>query len=68
MAEKCGRNIGCHDCLLVKEDLRIFRQAIVQFLIEPSTRIAELKMMALSLKGKIDRWYEPHTENYSEED
>ena len=63
---KCRAEIGCHNCVIlkVKEDMREFRQAIVQFLVEPSTHIADLKVMALSLKAAIDEWYEPHTDGY----
>ena len=66
---KCKRVVGCHDCVLskVSEDVRVFRQAIVQFLIEPQTHIGELKEMAMSLKAAIDEWYEPHTPDYAPE-
>jgi hypothetical protein len=66
---KCRKEIGCHECVILKakEDMREFRQALVQFLIEPSTHIADLKVMAMSLKAAIDEWYEPHTEEYNKE-
>jgi hypothetical protein len=62
----CKRVVGCHECVryIVAEEMRTFRQAIVQFLIEPQTHIAELKIMAMSLKAGIDEWYEPHTTDY----
>lgn len=62
----CKRIVGCHECTrhLVSEDMRVFRQAIVQFLVEPSTHLSELKEMAMSLKATIDEWYEPHTSDY----
>ena len=63
---KCKMVVGCHGCIMTKvsEDMRVFRQALVQFLIEPQTHIADLKIMAMSLKAGIDEWYEPHTIDY----
>ncbi len=63
---KCRKEIGCHDCVVAKtsEDMRVFRQALVQFLCVPQTHISELKVMAMSLKARIDEYYEPHTEGY----
>lgn len=42
----------------------MFRQAIVNFLVEPTGHLAEAKEQALSLKNKIDEWYEPHSPGY----
>ena len=66
---KCRREIGCHSCVVarVSEDMRVFRQALIQFLVEPATHVAELKVMAMSLKSSIDEWYEPHTPDYAPE-
>jgi hypothetical protein len=63
---KCQKMVGCRNCNVAKaaEDMRIFRQAIVQFLITPETYIPNLKEMALSMKNVIDEWYEPHTNEY----
>jgi hypothetical protein len=47
--------------------MRVFRQALIQFLVEPATHVAELKVMAMSLKSSIDEWYEPHTPDYAPE-
>jgi hypothetical protein len=48
--------------------MRMFRQAITQFLVEPQTHISELRGMAYSLKSKIDEWYEPHTDSFKPEE
>jgi hypothetical protein len=66
---KCQREIRCHNCNVAKaaEDMRVFRQAIVQFLTTPETHIPYLKEMALSMKSVIDEWYEPHTDGYKNE-
>jgi hypothetical protein len=67
---KCQYHIGCHSCPLekLKEEMRMFRQAITQFLVEPQTHISELRGMGYSLKSKIDEWYEPHTDSFKPEE
>lgn len=64
---RCTR-IGCHSCQLEKlrEDIWAFRQALLQFIIEPAVHVRETKEKALSLKSTIDLWYEPHTEGFNE--
>lgn len=66
MEPKCQYHIGCHNCPIekLKEDMRMFRQAIVNFLVEPTGHLAEAKEQALSLKNQIDEWYEPHSSDY----
>lgn len=57
---RCRREIGCHNCIIeqLEEDMRLFRAAIVQFLIEPSGHLENLKQQALSMKVQIDGYYE----------
>lgn len=58
---KCRREIGCHACPLafLQEDLRMFRHALVQFMVEPPVNGKRLQDMARSMKTKIDTWIEP---------
>lgn len=66
MALKCGRQVGCHDCLLnhVEDELMLIYAALKQFIAEPAVFRQKAIDEAVSLKRRIS---ELIITNYKEE-
>lgn len=58
----CQRKIGCHSCLIeqLEEDMRLFRAAVVQFVIEGDRE--KMRLEGHTILKRIDEFYEPKTE------